>query len=138
MSTNKPLRRSRSDRMLGGVLGGVAQYYDLDPVLVRVVYVIITIPPPFARARSGPSCDAPSRCAASRFDLSEELDNACIDICGKGLQSDSRAFLVVGRSTRAECLDFLCQRQIRQGWARARRLADAVRKAVPRHGRPVD
>jgi len=43
MSTNKPLRRSRSDRMLGGVLGGVAQYYDLDPVLVRVVYVIITI-----------------------------------------------------------------------------------------------
>jgi phage shock protein PspC (stress-responsive transcriptional regulator) len=30
------LYRSRSDRVIGGVCGGVAKYFDVDPVLVRV------------------------------------------------------------------------------------------------------
>jgi phage shock protein PspC (stress-responsive transcriptional regulator) len=30
------LYRSRSDRVIGGVCGGVAKYFDIDPVLVRV------------------------------------------------------------------------------------------------------
>jgi phage shock protein PspC (stress-responsive transcriptional regulator) len=30
------LYRSRSDRVLGGVCGGIARYFDIDPVLVRV------------------------------------------------------------------------------------------------------
>lgn len=35
----KRLRRSH-DRKLGGVAGGVAEYFDLDPTLVRVLFVI--------------------------------------------------------------------------------------------------
>lgn len=39
----KRLLRSRSDRQLTGVLGGVAEYTKLDPSLVRIAYVIVTI-----------------------------------------------------------------------------------------------
>lgn len=35
--------RSRSDRVLAGVCGGLADYLDLDPTLVRVLWVVITI-----------------------------------------------------------------------------------------------
>jgi phage shock protein C len=38
-----PLRRSRSDRMLAGVCGGLAKYFDIDPTLTRVLYVGISI-----------------------------------------------------------------------------------------------
>ena len=38
-----PLRRSRSDRMLAGVCGGLAKWLDWDPTLVRVLYVILSI-----------------------------------------------------------------------------------------------
>jgi phage shock protein C len=37
------LRRSRQNRMLGGVIGGVAEYFDRDPTLLRVLYVLISI-----------------------------------------------------------------------------------------------
>ncbi len=37
------MHRSRSDRKLLGVLGGVADYTSLDPSLIRIVYVIVTI-----------------------------------------------------------------------------------------------
>ncbi|MEO9967510.1 MAG: PspC domain-containing protein [Reichenbachiella sp.] len=32
-----------SDRMLAGVCGGIANYFDLDPTLVRIGYVILSI-----------------------------------------------------------------------------------------------
>ncbi len=32
--------RSRHDRVLFGVCGGIAEYYGLDPVLVRLVFSI--------------------------------------------------------------------------------------------------
>ncbi len=35
--------RSKSDRVLGGVCGGLADYLDLDPLLVRVVWVGVTV-----------------------------------------------------------------------------------------------
>lgn len=38
-----PLRRSRSDRMLAGVVGGLAHYFGIDPTLARVVYVVGSI-----------------------------------------------------------------------------------------------
>lgn len=38
-----PLHRSRSERLLGGVLGGIAGYYGWDPVLLRTVFVVVTI-----------------------------------------------------------------------------------------------
>lgn len=39
----KYLRRSRKNRMIGGVCGGLADYFDMDPTLVRVLYVLGSI-----------------------------------------------------------------------------------------------
>jgi phage shock protein C len=36
----KRLYRSRIDRMIGGVAGGLADYFDIDPTLVRVLFVV--------------------------------------------------------------------------------------------------
>ncbi len=37
------LYRSRSNRVLGGVCGGMAEYLNVDPILVRVVWLLLTI-----------------------------------------------------------------------------------------------
>jgi phage shock protein C len=39
----RPLRRSVANRWIAGVCGGIAEYFDLDPTLVRVVYVLLSI-----------------------------------------------------------------------------------------------
>ena len=39
----RPLRRSRSKRMIAGVIGGRADYFGLDPTLARVIYVVGSI-----------------------------------------------------------------------------------------------
>ncbi|MEA5078023.1 MAG: PspC domain-containing protein [Anaerolineaceae bacterium] len=36
----KRLYRSNTDRMLGGVCGGLAQYFNVDPTVVRLVAVL--------------------------------------------------------------------------------------------------
>lgn len=36
----KRLYRSTHDRMLFGVCGGLAEYFDVDPTLVRLAWVI--------------------------------------------------------------------------------------------------
>ena len=38
----KKLMRS-NDRVFAGVCGGLAEYFDFDPVLVRVAYAFLTI-----------------------------------------------------------------------------------------------
>ena len=38
-----PLRRSRSDRVIGGVCGGIARQYAIDPVLLRILVVVLTL-----------------------------------------------------------------------------------------------
>ena len=43
MSTHPPLRRSRRDRVIAGVVGGLADYLGLDPGLARIVYVLVSI-----------------------------------------------------------------------------------------------
>ena len=35
-----PLRRSRSDRMVAGVVAGLARYAGIDVTLARVLYVV--------------------------------------------------------------------------------------------------
>jgi phage shock protein PspC (stress-responsive transcriptional regulator) len=35
------LRRSSSDRMVGGVAGGLGRYFDVDPVLFRIAFVVL-------------------------------------------------------------------------------------------------
>lgn len=39
---NKKLMRS-DDRIVAGVCGGLAEYLDFDPVLVRVAYAFLTL-----------------------------------------------------------------------------------------------
>ena len=36
------ITRARDDRMLGGVCGGIARHFGIDPVLVRVATVALT------------------------------------------------------------------------------------------------
>jgi len=42
-TTDAPLRRSRSNRMVAGVVAGLANYFDLDVSLARVLYVVISV-----------------------------------------------------------------------------------------------
>jgi phage shock protein C len=37
---NKRLYRSNKERMMGGVCGGIAEYFDIDPVLVRILFIV--------------------------------------------------------------------------------------------------
>jgi phage shock protein C len=39
----KPLRRSRRQRKIAGVCGGIAEWLGWDPTVIRVVYVVISI-----------------------------------------------------------------------------------------------
>ena len=43
MSSERRLSRSRSDRMLAGVMGGIARRFGWNPTLTRVLYVILSI-----------------------------------------------------------------------------------------------
>lgn len=38
---NQKLYRSRTQKILGGVCGGLGEYLNLDPVLIRVVFVVL-------------------------------------------------------------------------------------------------
>jgi phage shock protein C len=42
-SLRAPLRRSRSDRKIAGVIGGIARHFDIDPTTARVLYVVGSI-----------------------------------------------------------------------------------------------
>ena len=46
MSETKRLYRSRSQRMIGGVCGGLGSCLDIDPTIIRVVLAILTFPFP--------------------------------------------------------------------------------------------
>ncbi len=37
---NKKLYRSRTNRMIFGVCGGVAEFFAIDPTIVRLVFVV--------------------------------------------------------------------------------------------------
>lgn len=37
------LRRSRDDRVIGGVAGGLGRYLGIDPVIIRVVFVVLVL-----------------------------------------------------------------------------------------------
>lgn len=38
------LYRSRKDRKIAGVCGGLAEFFKIDPVIVRVIAVILLLP----------------------------------------------------------------------------------------------
>lgn len=37
------LTRSETEKRIAGVCGGIAEYFDIDPTLVRVVFVLIAL-----------------------------------------------------------------------------------------------
>jgi phage shock protein C len=43
MTSSNPLRRSRRQRLLGGVCGGLAEWLGWDATLVRIVYVVLSV-----------------------------------------------------------------------------------------------
>lgn len=44
MTENIPrLYRSRTDRMIGGVCGGLGKYLNMDPTLVRLLFVALAL-----------------------------------------------------------------------------------------------
>jgi phage shock protein C len=43
MAQTRKLYRSRTDRKLAGVCGGLAQYFNADPTLIRVLFVVLAL-----------------------------------------------------------------------------------------------
>ncbi len=39
----KRLYKSQTNKMLGGVLGGIGEFFDVDPTLVRIGYVCLSV-----------------------------------------------------------------------------------------------
>ena len=38
----KRLYRSTTDRILGGVCGGIGVHLDVDPIIIRIIWIILT------------------------------------------------------------------------------------------------
>jgi phage shock protein PspC (stress-responsive transcriptional regulator) len=43
MNEYKRLTRSRTNRQLAGVCGGLGEYFGVDPTVFRVAFVVVTI-----------------------------------------------------------------------------------------------
>jgi phage shock protein C len=43
MVQTRKLYRSRTDRKLAGVCGGLAQYFNMDATLIRVLFVVLAV-----------------------------------------------------------------------------------------------
>ena len=39
----KKLKRSRRERMLAGVCGGLAEYFNVDPTWVRLLFIVLLL-----------------------------------------------------------------------------------------------
>ena len=40
---NKQLQRSTQNKVIGGVCAGLARYFGIDPVLVRIVFLVALV-----------------------------------------------------------------------------------------------
>jgi phage shock protein C len=40
---SKKLRRSTSQKMVAGVCGGLAEYFGMDPMIMRLLFVVVTL-----------------------------------------------------------------------------------------------
>lgn len=38
---NRKFYRSSTDQKIGGVCGGLAEYFDIDPLLVRIAFLVL-------------------------------------------------------------------------------------------------
>lgn len=41
--TPKRLYRSRTDRKIAGVCGGLGKYFNVDPVIIRIIWVALAL-----------------------------------------------------------------------------------------------
>lgn len=39
----KELHRSTKDRKLAGICGGIGEYFELDPTIIRVLFVVFSV-----------------------------------------------------------------------------------------------
>lgn len=39
----KRLYKSEEDKVFAGVIGGVAEYFDMDPTILRLLYILIAV-----------------------------------------------------------------------------------------------
>ena len=46
MDGSKRLFRSKKEKMIAGVCGGLASYFGIDPTLVRLVFILLLFAPP--------------------------------------------------------------------------------------------
>jgi phage shock protein C len=37
------LKRSNKECLIAGVCGGIAEYFNMDPTIVRIVYILVSI-----------------------------------------------------------------------------------------------
>lgn len=42
-NSGKKLYRSTSNKMLAGVCGGIAEYFNVDPTIIRLAYVLLSV-----------------------------------------------------------------------------------------------
>lgn len=42
-STKKLLYKSTKNKKLAGVCGGIAEYFDTDPTIIRLLWIILTV-----------------------------------------------------------------------------------------------
>lgn len=40
---NRRLYKSKNNRMLSGVMGGIGEYFNVDPTIVRILYVLVSM-----------------------------------------------------------------------------------------------
>ena len=43
MEASRKLYRSTSNRQVAGVCGGLAEYFNLDPTLIRVLFIVLAV-----------------------------------------------------------------------------------------------
>ncbi|MCK4355080.1 PspC domain-containing protein [Candidatus Parcubacteria bacterium] len=44
----KKLYRSRENKVFAGVIGGIGEYFDIDPVILRIAWVLLVVFTAFA------------------------------------------------------------------------------------------
>ncbi|OYX38420.1 PspC domain-containing protein [Candidatus Saccharibacteria bacterium 32-50-10] len=40
----KTLYRSKTDRKIAGICGGLGKYFNIDPTIVRVIFILMLLP----------------------------------------------------------------------------------------------
>ncbi len=40
----RKLYRSTNDKMIAGICGGLGEYFDIDPTIFRIIFVILGLP----------------------------------------------------------------------------------------------